>query len=54
MRSGLNLAGLAIFLTAAGLGRPGPAEAAVCLLCFVVSEIMGRMQFYRDYRRIGL
>jgi len=53
-RMGLNLTGLLLLPIAIGGDGLNGAGACLCLLCFVIGEIVGRLHFYNAYTRIGL
>jgi anaerobic dimethyl sulfoxide reductase subunit C (anchor subunit) len=54
VRMGLYLAGLSSFLIATATDEPGRVGVCLGLLCLVVGETVGRLHFYKAYRRIGL
>ena len=54
IRMGLNLAGLALFLSAMISSELDWLWAFAALCCLAASEILGRWQFYGMYKRVGL
>jgi len=54
VRIGLNLAGLALILTAMSGSGPTWLWSCLCLVCLGTAEVVGRQRFYKAYRRLGL
>jgi len=54
IRIGLNLAGLVLILAAMGGYGPTWLWPCLSLACFGSGEALGRLRFYKAYRRLGL
>jgi anaerobic dimethyl sulfoxide reductase subunit C (anchor subunit) len=54
VRTGLYLAGLATTLAVVVGSGPAWLWSVLCLASFGTAEVVGRNQFYRSYRRVGL
>lgn len=54
VRMGLNLIRLVLILIAMGEYSLSWLWSCLCLICLGTGEVMGRLRFYKAYRRIGL
>lgn len=54
VRIGLNLISLVLILIAMGEYGLSWLWSCLCLICLGTGEVMGRLRFYKAYRRIGL
>lgn len=54
IRMALNLFSLLMILAAISETCLNWVLSSICLICIAVAEILGRVRFYRVYRRIGL
>jgi len=54
VRMALNLTGLLLLLAAMDGDGLNEVGACLCLICIGIGEALGRVHFYKAYRRIGL